>query len=74
MRKYTQYFYHITYKANKYTAIYVIYVFSNIYYFLPSLSSICHFLLTSINYLTAKAHLHSVRLFVILQILILQGF
>lgn len=73
MRKYTQYSYCVPYKASKYKAIYMVYIFSNTYYFLLSLSAISHFLLTSINYLPAKAYVHSVRLFVILQLLILQG-
>lgn len=64
--------YHIMYKANKYKAIYMVYIFSHL--FLSSLFSICHFLLTSMNYLPAKAYGDSVRLSVMLQLLILLWF
>jgi len=64
--------YHITYKANKYKAVYIIYMFS--YLFLSTSFTICHFLLTSLNYLPAKAYGYSVRLFVMLQLLILLWF
>lgn len=63
------YRYHIMYKANKHKAVYMICIFINLLLF--SLFSICHFLLTQINYLPAKAYGHLIGLFVMLWMLIL---
>lgn len=47
----------------------MVYIFS--FLFLSPLFSICHVLPKSINYLPVKAYGHSVRLFIMLQLLIL---
>lgn len=65
------YSYHIIYKASKYKAVYMVYIFSR----LPlQLVLNLSFSTDIINYLPAKAYGHSVRLFVVLQLLILLWF